>query len=115
MKQILFCFFTISVLLLSSQDFNAQAIEAGIWKGTITHPDGMTSEVKNDVKIIEDTLSITMKSKTMGDLPLHEINLGKGNYHFLFSQGHWLIAHWICEITAPIRATAKAPIGQSGE
>jgi hypothetical protein len=70
MKQIFSCLFTISVFILLSQNLIAQAIEAGIWTGAVAHPDGKTSEVKYDVQIIGDTLSIIMKSRTMGNCPL---------------------------------------------
>lgn len=87
MIQIFLWFIAGSVVLLSSQNLNAQTIEEGIWTGTLTHPDGMTSEVKYDVKIIGDALSIVMKSKTMGDYPLDDIDLGKAKLSFSFFTG----------------------------
>jgi hypothetical protein len=87
MKQIFLCFFTSSGVLLSSQNLNAQTFEEEIWTGMITHPDGMTSDVRYDVKIIGFTLSITMKSKTMPDLLLDEISLGKEKLSFSYFTG----------------------------
>jgi hypothetical protein len=87
MKHLFISFITIAGFILSSQNLNAQSIESGTWTGTITHPDAKTSEVKYEVKIIGDTLSITMKSKTTGDLPFDQINLDKGKLSFSFITG----------------------------
>jgi hypothetical protein len=75
------------VVLLSSQNLNAETFEEEIWTGMITHPDGMTSDVRYDVRIIGFTLSITMMSKTMGDLLLDEISLGKEKFSFSYFTG----------------------------
>jgi hypothetical protein len=87
MKRIFLCLCIISPFILCSQNLIAQTIKAGIWTGTITDPDGKTSEVKYDVKIIGDALSIVMKSKTMGDYPLDDIDLGKAKLSFSFFTG----------------------------
>ncbi len=87
MKLMFLCFFTSFVVLLFSQNLSAKTIEEGIWTGTITHPDGMSSEVRYDVKIIGFTLSKTITSQTMGDLPLDEIGLGMEKLSFSYFTG----------------------------
>jgi len=85
----LFRIFVIAILVLlffSSIPF-AQSIKVGTWTGTMTPPNGETSDVKYEVEIIGDSLSITLISAAMGNFPLQDIQLEKGKLVFSWNPG----------------------------
>lgn len=59
-------------------------ISVGTWAGNMTDPKGRTSVVSYKVKIIGDSLSITLISQALGSYPLDNIRIDKQKLSFIW-------------------------------